>query len=285
MKARLFIALAAALMLATGCKEDKKVVPVEAVNHQADSLQKVINQQQNEINDMMGTLNEIQEGFREITQAENRVSIAKDGEGANQPQAIRENIKFISSAMKRNRELIAKLRKKLRESSVKSDQLQQTIDDFVKQLEDKEKQLTQLRAELAAKDIHIAELDQTIGALTQDVSNLQEESANKTQTINQQDRQLNTAWYVFGTRKELKAQHIIEDGKVLQAHFNKNYFTKVDIRVDKEIKLYSKSAKMLTTHPASSYSLAKDASDLYVLRITNPQIFWSTSKYLVVLVK
>ena len=61
--------------------------------------------------------------------------------------------------------------------------------------------------------------------------------------------------------------------------------TKVDIRNISEIKLMSKSAKLLTTHPSSSYALVRDANKQYTLRITNPQIFWSTSKYLVVLVK
>jgi hypothetical protein len=55
--------------------------------------------------------------------------------------------------------------------------------------------------------------------------------------------------YVFGTKKELKEQRIMVDGKVLQSSFNKSYFTKIDIRVDKEIKLYSKSAKLLH-HPS-----------------------------------
>ena len=74
-------------------------------------------------------------------------------------------------------------------------------------------------------------------------------------------------------------------GKVLQGDFDKSYFTKIDIRIDKEIKLYSKSAAILTAHPASSYTLERDANKQYVLRITNPQAFWSTSKYLVVQVK
>jgi len=72
---------------------------------------------------------------------------------------------------------------------------------------------------------------------------------------------------------------------VLQANFNKSYFTKIDIRVDKVIKLYSKSAKILTTHPSGSYTLQRDASNQYVLRVSDPQLFWSTSKYLVVQVK
>ena len=117
------------------------------------------------------------------------------------------------------------------------------------------------------------------------MSDLQEESARKTETINTQDKQLNTAWYVFGTKKELKEQRILEGDKVLESNFNKSYFTKIDIRVDKEIKLMSKSAKILTMHPSGSYTLQRNANKTYVLRITNPQIFWSTSKYLVVQVK
>ena len=117
------------------------------------------------------------------------------------------------------------------------------------------------------------------------MSTLKEESSQKQQTITMQDKQLNSAWFVYGTKSELKAQHIIEDGKVLQANFNRDYFTKIDIRVDKEIRLYSRSAKLLTSHPATSYVLQQDANRQYILRITNPQQFWSTSKYLVVLVK
>ena len=142
-----------------------------------------------------------------------------------------------------------------------------------------------MRAELDAKDIHISELDATITTLNTNVSNLEEESSRKTETINAQDKQLNTAWFVFGTKKELKEQRIIDGDKVLEANFNKSYFTKIDIRVEKEIKLYSKSAKILTMHPSSSYPLQRNAQKLYVLRITNPQLFWSTSKYLVVVVK
>ena len=283
MKKLLFVFAFGAMAL-VACNEAKQR-PNLAELTQSDSLQKIIAQKDNEINDMMGTLNEIQEGFRLINEAENRVSLAKDGEGANKRQQLRENMQFIQQTMAKNRELINKLKKQLRESSVKGEQLNKTLEDLVAQLEEKDQQLQQLRSELDAKDIHIGQLDETIANLNTDVKNLQTESTQKTETINTQDKQLNTAWFVFGTKKELKEQRIIEDGKVLQANFNKNYFTKIDIRVDKEIKLYSKSAKLLTMHPSSSYTLAKDSKDQYVLRITNPQIFWSTSKYLVVLVK
>lgn len=273
-----------AALLMTGCKDGKNA-PGQASVQQTDSLNDVIAQKDSEINEMMGTLNDIEEGFRLINEAENRVALLKNGEGTSKKQNLKENIQFIAERMKQNRELIAKLQKQLESSTLKGGQLKKTIDNLTAQLEEKDKQLLALREELDKKDIHISELDETIGNLNTNVSNLSADNQQKAETINAQDKQLNTAWYVFGTKKELKGQHILEGGKVMNGNFNKNYFTKVDIRNTTEIKLYSKSAKLLTAHPASSYSLTHDASKQYVLRITNPQIFWSTSKYLVVLVK
>lgn len=281
---KLFFMVCCAALLMTGCKDGKNA-PGQASVQQTDSLNDVIAQKDSEINEMMGTLNDIEEGFRLINEAENRVALLKNGEGASKKQNLKENIQFIAERMKQNRELIAKLQKQLESSTLKGGQLKKTIDNLTAQLEEKDKQLLALREELDKKDIHISELDETIGNLNTNVSNLSADNQQKAETINAQDKQLNTAWYVFGTKKELKGQHILEGGKVMNGNFNKNYFTKVDIRNTTEIKLYSKSAKLLTAHPASSYSLTHDASKQYVLRITNPQIFWSTSKYLVVLVK
>lgn len=282
---KLFILSFALLVLGIISCQDKKPVQDDETTERIDSLQRALNQKDSEINDMLGTLNEIQEGLRLITEAENKVAVLKNGEGTNRSEQIKENIQIISNQMKLNRELIAKLRKQLRESNIESQQLQTTIETLTQQLESKEQELQTMREELDKKDIHIAELDETINNLNTNVSNLTDENAQKSQTISAQDKALNTAWYVFGTKKELKDQRILEDGEVMQSNFNKSYFTKVDIRVDKEIKLYSKSAKIMTNHPAGSYTLEQDANKQYVLRITNPTSFWGTSKYLVILVK
>lgn len=281
---KLFIFSICALAIAS-CNQDNAKRANQIAMHQRDSLNQIIAQKDNEINDMMTTLSDIEEGFREITEAQNRVTLAKQGEGTNTTLRIKENFQFIQSVMKQNKELINKLKQQVRESSVKGGQLKKIIDNLTQQMEVKDQQLQALREELDRKDIHIAELDERVAGLNQNVTSLQEETTSKTQTINTQDKQLNTAWFVFGTKDELKEQNILVGGKVLQSNFNKDYFTKIDIRIDKEIKLYSKSAKMMTAHPSSSYTLLPDANKQYVLRISDPQQFWSTSKYLVILVK
>ena len=283
MKKIMLLGLCAFTLMA--CNEGQPKVDLSVVEQQRDSLNQIISQKDNEINDMMSTMSDIEEGFREITEAQNRVALAKQGEGTSSAQRIRENIQFIKNTMAQNRELISKLKQQLRESSFKGDQLKKLIDNMQAQMEEKDKQLQMLREELDKKDIHISELDEQVANLNTNVSTLTEESTQKTQTINKQDKQLNTAWFVFGTRDELKEQNILDHGQVLAANFNKDYFTKIDIRIDKEIKFYSRSAEILTAHPSSAYTLQRDANKQYVLRITNPQLFWSTSKYLVVLVK
>ena len=281
---KLFLVACVAAFCLTGCNNGKNDSAAQNTA-QADSLNGIIAQKDSEINDLLGTLNEIEEGFQQISEAEHRVSLAKDGEGVNKKQKLKEDIQFIADRMKQNRELIAKLQKQLANGTLKGAQLQKTIEGLQKQLEEKHAQLQTLREELDKKDIHIAALDETVNNLNTKTNRLTAESNQKTETINAQDKQIHTAWYVFGTKKELKEQSIIQDGKVMTGNFNKNYFTKVDIRNLSEIKLYSKSAKLLTIHPSSSYSLVRDANKQYTLHITNSQLFWSTSKYLVVLVK
>ena len=283
MKKLLFFA--ACTVAVASCNQDAVKKAEQAALQQRDSLEQIIAQKDNEINVMMTTLSDIEEGFREITEAQNRVTLAKSGEGTNTKQRITENLQFIQSAMQQNKELINKLKQQVRESTVKGGQLKKIIDNLTQQMEVKDKQLQSLREELDKKDIHIAELDEMVSDLNTNVASLKEENTQKTETISTQDKALHTAWFVFGTKKELKEQNILDAGEVLRSNFNKEYFTKIDIRIDKEIKLYSKSAEILTSHPASSYTLQRDANKQYVLRITNPDAFWSTSKYLVIQVK
>lgn len=255
--------------------------------NERDSLMQVINNKDTELNDIMGTINEIQEGFRRINEAEGRITVT-DGnlESATAKQAARENIQYIQETMAQNRDMISSLKEKLRNSSINAEKLKKMVDDLSAQLEDQQAHIQELEAQLAEKNVVIAQQDEQITNLNENVNALNEANKAKAQTVAEQDKQLNTAWYVFGTKSELKEQKILQNGDVLKSgNFNKDYFTKIDIRYDKEIKLYSKSAKLLTSHPANSYRLEKDNKGQYILHITQPEAFWGVSKYLVIQVR
>ncbi len=102
-----FVSLA---LLLYGCKEYKAPVANRPTVAKDDSLQQIISQRDTQINNMMATMNEIQEGFNEISEAENRVNLIQDDERADKASQIKEDIKFIADRMQQNRELIKSCR-------------------------------------------------------------------------------------------------------------------------------------------------------------------------------
>lgn len=282
MKKLLFVAAIASMLVACNEFGNNTV----SNDRERDSLRNVIDQKDNEINDLMGTFNEIQQGFDLINEAEGRVNMLKgNAENNSSAENIRENMDFIQETLNENKRKIDELMSKLNTSSINSVKLKEAISALTKQLEEKNAEIEKLRAQLAEQEVVIEELGNTVNTLKDENAQVKQEKEQTEQIARNQDTQLNTAWYVYGTSKELKAQGILSKGEVLQGDYNKNYFTKIDIRKVNVISLESKSASILTTHPAGSYTLLKDSKGEYTLRITDATKFWSVSKYLVVKVK
>ena len=283
-KLAVLIVCAAMLASCDGFKGGSKDLKAEN-----DSLLIELSQRNAELDEMMGTFNEIQEGFRQINDAESRVDLQRGTiteNSASAKQQIASDIEFITKQMEENKAQIAKLQAMLKSSKNNSAQLKKAVESLTQELVTKQQRIEELQAELASKNIRIQEVDAAVSGLSADKESLAAENEAKARTVAEQDKAINAAWFVFGTKSELKSQKILQSGDVLKnADFNKDYFTQIDIRTTKEIKLYSKRAELLTTHPAGSYELVKDDKGQLTLKITNPKEFWSVSKYLVIQVK
>jgi len=283
MKKLLLLFVGATMLVACNGNQAKD----DALKKQNDSLLAALSTKGTKLNDVMSSFSEIQDGFNKINEAQGRVDLnKKTAENASNVEKIKEDMRFIQETMATNRQKIEELTQRLNKSNHASAQLKKMLANLQSQLDEKTAQLESLQKELEAKNVRIAELDDAVSGLNTDVNNLQSENESKSKTVAAQDKALNTAWFVYGTKSELKDQKILQKGEVLKTgDFNKDYFTEIDIRTDKEIKLYSKSAKLLTNHPAGSYTLVKDAKGQYILKIMDPSQFWSVSRYLVIQVK
>ena len=290
MKKYFWLILATLTLTACNTKKEKEAEAKDANALLVDSLRQALTQSQNESTDLIETLSQIQDGFDQINQAEGRIQLKGENGGMPDKQAIMENMAFIQRTLRLNQELIADLKQQLR-NNARTDarskaKLEEMITNFTKQLDEKTAEVESLKEELAKRDILIAEQGEQINTLNKNVDELNKQNEEKAKTLEKQDKELNTAYYVFGTKKELLEQRILNRSDVLKSNdFNKDYFTRIDTRVTKVIRLYSKSAQLMTNHPAGSYSLDKDAQGQYTLRITKPQEFWSVSRYLVITVK
>ena len=247
-------------------QEDKEALITE-LNEKDAALAKLIS-----------TMNSIDEGFKKINEMQGRINLSSPTSEGNQ-NSIERNIEYITSTLKKNKEEIDNLNKQLLGNKQISKELKAKISNLEKQLAEKSFELAGIQKALADKNIYIGKLDSIITDLTR---------ANTGQELQliAQEQELNSVWYAIGTKSELKGENILSSGDVMrEKDINLNYFTKADKRELKEINTYAKRAKLLTNHPEGSYTLERNAEKLYILTITEPDAFWSTSRYLVIQVR
>ena len=256
-------------------------------NPEADSLKAVtgeltgkLNEKEAALQEFILSFNEIQENLNAIKDKEKIVVNASTGGDVKRKEdQIKEDIQAIYDLMAKNKNRIGSLTKKLKDSNLK--------------IEGLEKMIENLQNSINQKDVEIADLKTRIEGLNIELSNLntnykvvEAESTEKTEVIN-------TAFYAIGTSKELIEKKVIskEGGFIgigkstkVVADFNKDYFTKINVEQTTSINIGAKKAKLLSTHPSSSYKLVGQ-KPVEKIEITNPKEFWSVSKYLVIVIE
>ena len=279
------------VMVLVSCGQHKK--EIAQMQARQDSITQVAVQKNNTILEFIDEMNEIQSNLDSIKSLEKIVSVQKSS-GVEMKTAakerIAEDIAQINDLLQKNKALVKSLTNKYRASNAKITELEKTIENLTKQMGDKDADIANLTAELEAMHINVTNLNQQIETITAENENTVKE---KNQAIEEQTNAMNTAYYAFGTKKELAEKNVIEKeggvlgmGKTLtmKKDFNRDYFTKVDIREFKQLKLNAKKAVVLANHPVGSYHLTgtKTADGLV---IDKPDEFWKVSKYLVVVIE
>ncbi|MBQ5616424.1 MAG: hypothetical protein IIU90_01545 [Bacteroidaceae bacterium] len=258
-----------------------------------DSLNVELTQANSEMESLMGLLNEVQEGFQQINEAENRVNVnSAENAPANVKEQVKADLAFIQAKMKENRERIAELEARVEKGDKNAAALRRTVKNLKAELAAKAEQIAALQAELEAKNIRIQQLDTEVANLTNDKNALTAKNAANEQVIANQDKAMHAAWYVIAKKKSLKEQNVLTNtglfkkGDVMEsANVNKDGFTEIDIRKVVEIPVGAKKATLLSAHPEGSYELVADAEGMQVLKVLDPQTFWSVTRYLVIRAK
>ena len=223
-------------------------------------------------------INEIQENLAMITGEQGYVATKREeGELLNISSdiAIQDHIRTISELVAKNDAKIVELKRAVKSSGME-------ISEF-------EKMVITLSEDVATKNHEIFMLQQELENIDAAYSELFVALDEKQDVIDKQQEQLNMAWYAIGSAKELKNAEVISReggllgiGKTnkLKADFNHDYFTEIDITTTTEVPLGGKNAELLTAHPSGSFTI-----DNGKLTVVDYELFWSVSKYLVVVIE
>lgn len=286
MKRVLFLTMMAFLLsFFSSCTSNDELKKLKEEN---TKLQSELTKRDATVDDMFKSFDNIESNLAEI-RAKQMLVANSSGNGTSEVapdvrERITADIQLINDLLEKNKQTIASLRAQLKKSNMKIKHFEEVIAKLEKQIAEKDAEIIELKDKLEKLNFTVAELNATVVTISQ-------ESNQKTEVINQQTEELNAAWYVIGTSKELLAKKVItREGGVIgigksskvSKELTDDYFTKIDIRKVTEITIASKNAKVLSSHPSNSYQLIQEGKVVRSISIKDYKRFWNITKYLVI---
>jgi hypothetical protein len=138
----------------------------------------------------------------------------------------------------------------------------------------------------------IAELESQVTALTDSTRKLTEANELLADSLSRITSRVNTAWYVVGTRKQLvRAGVLSEEGGILgfgqsltpSRAMTRNMFTRIDRLRDTVIALPgAKRYKIISRHDPGLVDVDVSPSSGGTMHIKDPERFWSSSGWLII---
>ena len=272
-----------ALLSVLGCTDKRER---EELARKNEDLAKQLASRDRFIEDVTGTINEIHDNLeatwakeknvvRQTTKDEGKVGATS----VELKQRIIDRIAGMHTVIMESRKKMALLQQKLNESGKQYAGLQRMVDDLKKEIEEREQAIAELKARVGVLETEVSEKSAVIAA--------------HQNTIDKQTEQLNTVYYMVGTRDELKKKGIItrEGGvlwglfggtTVLASDFAEADFQALDKTKDHTIALRGLVDEIVPKRDTSLYTIVRLESGQTELRIINPDSFWRERRLVIV---
>lgn len=267
-----------ALLMACGGKTD-----TSALEQTIDSLRQVNQQQENSLQEMTTFVTTLSDGMNAIAQQENMIFNNGGNEGTSlDKEQLKSHLETLANTLTEQRSKIHSLADSLKARGADMSKMQGLIDNLTQQLDEKDKIIAQLRKDIEQKSFSINDLQNKLRVAMAGSAQYEQRAAKAEKEL----ATITTAYVLMGTKEALTDGGYIDKRKhVLTESMPKGDFTKVNIYKFTELDIPSRSPKLLTDHPRKSYNIEKVDKENRKLVITNPQLFWSSSKYLIIQVK
>lgn len=285
-KILLLVAVAFGGIIITSCNNSE----IEAMQRTNDSLQHVVDTKDGEIDALFEMLNQIEENLAVISAKYGKVQEMKRNNvesNGNMKGEINEQISSIESMLESNKKKISELNARISSLGKENTRLQEFVARLEERMASQETQIADLMRELEGSKVIIKNLNQ-------DVSDLTASNKEKEAIIEQQTAEANRAYFIVGSFKDLREAGIVNKSggfigigkrQSTSTEMETSKFTMIDKTKVTTITINLKKAKVISTHPESSYELVMDENDDKVvsyLRILDPVKFWNQTRYLVI---
>jgi hypothetical protein len=267
------------------CKEEEKpqtnTADIALLTSQIEQMKLDAVLKDSVINESLSYFNDIQDNLVAIGVKKESVR-AQSGNpemANNDRELVLNEIRQINLLREDNDKKMKLLKNQMKNSGVKIIELEAMVNRLMEDIAQKDEQIAMLQKDLEQKD--------------KDYARLFDAYQEKDYAIEVLTDGINTAYYVYGTEKELLNNEVISQEKGfigigkkirLKDDFNEKYFTKIDKRSKKDFLISGSKLEIISTHPTSSYELVPIGNNTKLV-VKNVDAFWKVSKYLIVTVK
>lgn len=253
---------------------------------EVDSLRAQIASQQEQLTNCDAFINLVNTALDSIVSVDGN-KIIGTGEISTREQ-IKNNLDAYQQILDNYKAKIDDLTQKLAETQgVQANSMKEAVSKLKDKLSEKLAEISELRGLVENKNISISQLSKEVNNLSKNVAELSNLSKKQAEELQNKDEMINTAYYLLGTKKELKALGILSKSslfsksKVDLSTSEIGKFNKIDIRDQQTFHIPSKNAKILTPIPPGTYTMDISGNSC-TLNIIDVNKFWSVSHYLVI---
>lgn len=278
-----------------GCQHKEMENQIAALEAEREQMLAAVEHKDAALTEFMESMTNVEDNLREIRERELNIAITQQEKELSTKETEKQivaDIKAIDALLVENRETIQKLNKQIAGAYGKNAKLRKSLtklkDELTEQIQERENEIGTLKEKLVAMEMKIDTLNINVASLEQ--INLKKDSV-----IEKRVTELHEAYFIAGTSKELQEKSVIDKrGGVLGLgrtttlanQYDTEQFTKIDTREQVSFPLPGEHIKLATTHPTDSYQIKYDeTAEATQLIIDNPDKFWESSKYLVMVVK
>jgi predicted nucleic acid-binding Zn-ribbon protein len=263
---------------------EKEVARLEA---EKSTLQKSMTERDTYFDEVMNEINTLYKELEATRSTEARLveraegaEGVQDGSSIQAQQTLIKQVSEVRATLQDNRKQISRLESRLRSANSQMAGLNALVKNLKQTLEERERSIAQLNERVNGLETAVAEKARQV--------------LEKEDVIRTKDRQLNTAYYVVGTRRELEERGIItEQGgflwgllgstTVMSSGVDQSLFSPLDRGLDTTIHVEGSVREIIPKRNNQFYALVRNGGDRSDLTISDPERFWQ-DKYLVIVV-
>ncbi|MEO8166945.1 MAG: hypothetical protein ABI623_01770 [bacterium] len=290
MKTRVVL-IAFIAMAIMGCSNHEKEEDLQKQLTEAQQKQNTLHQNIEErdkyMEDVIHSVNDVYADLAQARAKEAKLAKGTPSEGpiqfsnAQSRQQLLANISEIGIGLKENRKKVANLEVRIKFYRGDITGLNKLVENLKTSIAEREQSIAQLEARVQGLETTVAEKTAVI--------------TEKEGTIGQQQKQMNTAYYIVGTRDELKKKGIITDEggflwgllgstTVMASGIDQSSFIPIDKTTDQTIRVQGRVDEILPHRNESLFAMVQPGKDETEIAIVSPERFWQ-DRYLVIVLE